>query len=82
MVICEMRKCERVFCEITCETVCDWSIGRHVFCRLPVAVVVAATGAVGAHVCSYSFITRERSTEQQKRITIGQSMYKEVKLFV
>ena len=61
-VICEMRnaKCERVFCETTCETLCDWSIGRRVFRRLPVAVVVAATGAEGSapHACSYSFITR------------------------
>ena len=39
MVICEMRKCERVFCKTTCETLCDWSIGRCVFRRLPVAVV-------------------------------------------
>jgi len=79
-----MRKCERVFCETMCETLCDWSIGRRVFRRLPVAVVVAATGAVGSHACSVVIVSlrEERSTEQQKRITIGQSMYKEEKLFV
>ena len=56
MVICEMRKFERVFCETTCETLCDWSIGRRVFRRLPVAVVVAATGAAGVFVLRHNTI--------------------------
>ena len=75
MVICEMRKFERVFCETTCETLCDWSIRRRVFRRLPVAVVVAATGAEGSapHDCSYSFITRRtqhRTTKKDNNRTV------------
>jgi len=95
MVICEMWKCERVFCETTCETLCDWSIGRRVFRRLPVAVVVAATGAVGSapHACSYSFITRRmqhsttkkdnnRTVYVQGRETVCVNMLSLVMLFV
>ena len=45
----------------------DWSIRRRVFHRLPVAVVVAATGAVGSHACSYSFITRRTQHRTTKK---------------
>ena len=40
---------------------------------LPVAVVVAATGAVGSHACSYSFITRRtqhRTTKKDNNRTV------------
>jgi len=45
----QRRKCKRVFCEIACKTLCDWSNGRHLIHRLLVAVVAAAAaGAVYA----------------------------------
>ena len=56
--------------------------GDAYFADYPSLLWVAATGAVGSHACSYSFITRRTQHRTTKRrTTMGQSMYKAEKLF-
>ena len=41
--------CERVFCKMWCETLCDWLSGRCLIRRLSVAVVAAVMCRICSH---------------------------------
>jgi len=63
----ELQKCERVFCEIPCKMLCDWLNRRCLICRLPVAVVLAATGAVCTRMPVHVIITRRIQRTRTKK---------------